>query len=56
MTTPEALVERIALGMPRVRLVVEAEVEKRFVALKAVELAKVKLVKAVQLASTNNLL
>ena len=36
-TTPDAFVERSAFGIPRVRLVVEAEVEKRFVAVKAVE-------------------
>ena len=37
VTTPDAFVERSAFGIPRVRLVVEAEVEKRFVAVKAVD-------------------
>ena len=41
-TWPEALVERTLFGVPRKRLVVEAVVEKRLPAVKAVEDAKVK--------------
>jgi hypothetical protein len=43
-TCPAALVERMLPGMLRVRSEVEAEVEKRFVAVKAVEEALAKVV------------